>query len=36
MASNEEVVNMKVVGLIDSNNFAFWVIAIRGDMLPLG
>jgi hypothetical protein len=36
MASNEEVVNMKVVRLIEANNFAFWVIAIRGDMQPPG
>jgi hypothetical protein len=36
MASNEEVVNTKVVCIIETNNFAFWVIAIRGDMQPPG
>jgi hypothetical protein len=34
MVSNEEVVNTKVMRLDETNNFAFWVIAIRGDMQP--
>jgi hypothetical protein len=35
MTSNEKVVNMKVVRLIETNNFAFWIILIRGHMRSL-
>jgi hypothetical protein len=28
MASNEKVMNTKVVRLVETNNFAFWIIAI--------
>jgi hypothetical protein len=36
MASNEKVVNTKIVCLVETNNFAYWIITIRGDMQPLG
>jgi hypothetical protein len=36
MASNEKVVNTKVVRLVETNNFAFWIIAIRSNMQPPG
>jgi hypothetical protein len=36
MASNEKVMNAKVVCLVETNNFAFWVIEIRGNIQPPG
>jgi hypothetical protein len=32
MNSNEKVIGMKVVRLIETRNFAFWIISIQGHM----
>jgi hypothetical protein len=35
MTSNEEVIETKVVRLVETNNFDFWIIAIRDSMQRL-
>ena len=35
ITSNDKMLNMKVVRLVETSNFGFWVIVIRGDMRKL-
>jgi hypothetical protein len=36
MASNEKIIVEKVVRLVETSNFGFWIISIRGHMQFLG
>jgi hypothetical protein len=36
IASNEKIIVEKVVRLVETSNFGFWIISIRGHMQFLG